>query len=146
MKPLLRFALPAYVMLEVLLTLMIASWLGPGLTLLLLVLAAAAGVAVLRREQFPLLLRLSRIFSSGEPLLVGLFDGALRGVAGVLLIIPGFISDFAAAGLLIPQLRRRLVRRLSAGLDGETTGPPVIQVDFRRIDDPALPAPRGELR
>jgi UPF0716 protein FxsA len=143
-KRILRSALPAYVLLEAFLTLTIASWLGPGPTLLLLALGVAAGIAVLRTEQFALLSRLSRIFTSGEPLFPGLLDGALRGAAGVLLIMPGFISDLAAAGLLLPPLRKLLVRRLSAGLSDETAGAPVIQGDYRRIDDPTLPAQKGE--
>jgi len=146
MKRILRFALPAYLLLEAFLTLTLASWLGPEQTLLVLVLGVAAGIAVLRAEQFALLTRLSRILTSGEPPLGGLLDGALRGAAGVLLIVPGVISDLFALGLLIPPLRKLLVRRLSAVLGGETTGPPVIEGDYRRVDDPALPAPRSETR
>ena len=146
MKRILQLALPAYLLFEAFLTLTLASWLGPGLTLLLLVLGVAAGIAVLRTEKLALLTRLSRILTSGEPPLGGLLDGALRGAAGVLLIMPGVISDLAAAGLLIPALRKRLVRRVSAGLGGETAAPPVIEGNYRRIDDPALPAPRSETR
>ena len=146
MKRILQLALPAYLLFEAFLTLTLASWLGPGLTLLLLVLGAAAGIAVLRTEKLALLTRLSRILTSGEPPLGGLLDGALRGAAGVLLIMPGVISDLAAAGLLIPALRKRLVRRVSTGLGGETAAPPVIEGNYRRIDDPALPAPRSETR
>ena len=140
----LRFALPAGLLLEAVVTLTIASWLGPGRTLLLFVLGAAVGVAVLRTAQFTLLSRVRRIFTSGEMPLGGLLDGALRGAAGLLLIVPGFISDLAAVALLIPQLRKLLVRRLSAGFGGDPAGPPVIEGDFRRIDDPALPTPRVE--
>jgi UPF0716 protein FxsA len=142
----LRFALPAWLLLEAAVTLTIASWLGSGRTVLLFVLGAAAGVAVLRTAQFTVLSQMRRIFASGEPPLGGLLDGALRGAAGVLLIIPGFISDLAAVVLLIPYWRKRLVRRLSGGFGGEPAGPPVIEGDFRRIDDPALPAPRVERR
>ena len=144
MMPILRFAFPVWLLLEAAVTLTIASWLGSGRTVLLFVLGAATGIAVLRTAQFTLLSQLRRIFVSGEAPLGGLLDGALRGAAGVLLIIPGFLSDLAAVALLIPQLRKRLARRLSAGLGGEPAGSPVIEGDFHRIDDPALPAPRVE--
>jgi UPF0716 protein FxsA len=144
MKRMVGYVLPVYLLLEVALTVTIASWFGLGPTLLLLGLNVAAGIAVLRTEQFSLLLRLRRMSTSGEPLFVGLLDGVLRIAAGVLLIVPGFISDLVAAVLLIPRLRQRLVRRLSAGLGDASAEPSVIEGDYRRIDDPALPAPERE--
>ena len=140
MKRALRYVLPAYLLIEGLVTLTVASWLGPGPTLLLLVIGVAAGVAVLRAEQFSLVSRLRQVLASGNPLISGLLDGILHGVAGVLLIVPGLISDLAAVGLLIPRLRQRLIRRLSAALGDEPAGPVVIEGDYRRVDLPALPA------
>ena len=99
-------------------------------------------MAVLRTAQFALLSRLRPILASGAPLLPELLDAALRAAAGFLLIIPGFVSDVIALGLLIPQLRQRLVRRLSAGSPADPASPVVIDGDYRRIDDPALPAPK----
>ena len=135
----LKLALTACLLIEAFLTLAVGSWLGPGPTLLLLALGAAAGIAVLRTEQFSLLSRLHHSLAAGEPLVPGLLDASLRGAAGFLLIIPGFVSDLAALGLLIPQLRRGIVRRLWGWLDNETSAPVVIEGDYRRIDDP-MPA------
>ena len=67
----LRLAPPAYLLIEAFLTLTIGSWLGPGPTLLLLALGAAAGIAVLRTEQFSLLSRLRQSLAAGEPLVPG---------------------------------------------------------------------------
>jgi UPF0716 protein FxsA len=143
MKRRLRFAVPAYLLLEIFLTLEIASRLGAGPTLVLLLLGAVAGIAVLRTERLSILARLRQAVASGEPLLSGVFDGALCAVAGVLLIIPGFISDAAAAGLLIPRVRQWLVRRLSASLGHvPEAGPAVIEGDYRRVDETALPKPK----
>jgi hypothetical protein len=47
--------------------------------------------------------------------------------------------------LLIPGLRRRLVRRFSAGR-GHNPATPVIDGDYRRVDDPMLPEPKREAR
>jgi UPF0716 protein FxsA len=139
----LRLALLAYLLIEGYATLAVAGWLGPGPTLLLLLIGAAAGGAVLRTAQFALLSQLRRGLASGAPVLPALLGGALRVTAGILLIVPGFISDLIAAGLLIPQLRRRLIRRLFAGSDGRTAQV-VIEGDYRRVDDAALPASRRE--
>jgi UPF0716 protein FxsA len=135
----LKLALTAYLVIEAFLTLAVGSWLGPGPTLLLLALGGAAGISVLRTEQFSLLSGLRHSLTAGEPLVPGLLDASLRGAAGLLLLIPGFLSDLAALGLLIPQLRRGIVRRLWGWLDNETSAPVVIEGDYRRIDDP-MPA------
>jgi UPF0716 protein FxsA len=137
----LRLAVPAYLLLEALVTLQIAASLGAVRTLLLLLLGVAAGIAVLWREQLSVLSRLRRAAASREAMLPALLDGAVRAVAGALLIIPGFVSDAAAlALLLVPGLRRRFVRWLAAALGHSSTDPLVIEGDYRPVDDPALPA------
>jgi len=140
----LRFALPAYLLAEAFVTLEIAALLGAGRTLLLLLLGVAAGIAVLRREQLSILTRLRRTVASGDPVLPSLLDGAMRAIAGILLIIPGFISDIAAFGLLLPGLRRSALRRLLTILGRDPTPPIVIEADYHQIDDPTLPEVKRE--
>lgn len=137
----LKLAFTAYLLIEAFLALAVGSWLGPGPTLLLLALGAVAGISVLRTEQFSGLSGLRHNLAGGEPMVPGLLDASLRGAAGLLLIIPGFVSDLAALGLLIPPLRRGIVRRLSGWLDNEPAASVVIEGDYRRIDDP-VPAAR----
>lgn len=134
-----RYALPVYLLAEVLLTLQIAALVGVGRTLLLLLLGVVAGVTVLRREQLAILSRLRRASGSGEPVLPGLLRGAMRAIAGILLIIPGFLSDVAALALLIPASQRLLVERLSGILGRNRTGSIVIEGEYRQLDDPSLP-------
>ena len=67
MTRLLRFGLPAYLLLEAYVTLEIAARLGGGRTLLLLLLGVMAGFAILRREQLSILGRLRSAAASGEP-------------------------------------------------------------------------------
>jgi UPF0716 protein FxsA len=136
-EQMLKLVLAVYLLIEAFLTLAVGSWLGPGPTLLLLALGAAAGISVLRTEQFSLLSGLRHSLAAGEPLVPGLLDASLRGAAGLLLIIPGFVSDLAALGLLIPQLRRGIVRRLWDWLDNEPAASVVIEADYLRVDDPA---------
>jgi UPF0716 family protein affecting phage T7 exclusion len=72
--------------------------------------------------------------------LPGLLHTSLRGAAGLLLIIPGFVSDLAALGLLIPQLRRGIIRGFLGWLDNEPAAAVlVIEGDYRSVDDP-MPA------
>jgi UPF0716 protein FxsA len=140
----LRFGLPAYLLLEAYVTLQIAAWLGGGRTLLLLLLGVMAGLVVLRREQLSILARLRRTAASGERVLPNLVGGALRVAAGILLIVPGFVSDMAGLALLIPVLRRRLVAGILPVSADDPSGPTVIEGEYRRVDDPALPRAKQE--
>jgi UPF0716 family protein affecting phage T7 exclusion len=63
----LRLVLPAFLLLDALVTLQIAALLGAGWTLLLLLLGVAVGIALRRREPPSILKRLRRTSSSGDP-------------------------------------------------------------------------------
>lgn len=68
-------------------------------------------------------------------------DDMAMGFAGLLLLIPGMISDFIALVVMIGPLRRRIVSALwgpSAGAvrtDQVPRNPEIIEGDFRRLDD-----------
>jgi len=60
---------------------------------------------------------------------------ALAQLAGLLLIVPGFIGDAVALGLLVAPLRRWLARRLSPPITVEShTEVHIIEGEFRRRD------------
>ncbi len=98
------------------------------------------GVAVLRHQGMEIFTRLresqqGRII--GQQLLV---DEMAVGLAGILLLIPGLISDFAAIVVLIGPLRRRIGRWLM-GPQPEQYKPErdssehiTIDGDFRRVN------------
>jgi UPF0716 protein FxsA len=146
-KPSWRFALLAYLLVEVALTLSVAAWLGAGRTVLALILAGVGGIAVLRRERLAIFTQLRNDFTIGMPFLAGLPDRVLRAMAGLLLISPGFVSDALALLLLVPTSRRWLVRHLSATLSSghPAAGPTIIEGDFCRVEDAALPDQRADM-
>jgi UPF0716 protein FxsA len=139
MKPSIRFVFAGYVLLELWATLEVAAWLGGGRTFLLLVLGVAAGIAVLRREKLALFAQFQRAAARQQIAFLQLPDRALRAIAGLLLIIPGFVSDAGALLLLIPQSRRWLIRQFSRKFSPNAAGPTIIEGDFRRVDGPVLP-------
>jgi UPF0716 family protein affecting phage T7 exclusion len=96
--------LPTSLLIETSATLTVVLWLGPGPTLLLLILDTATGIAVLRREQSSLLARLRRTLRIGELLVPRLLNGALCGAAGVLRIISGArLVNQPAASVVAPK-------------------------------------------
>jgi UPF0716 protein FxsA len=90
-----------------------------------LVLAACAGVALLKEARFALVARLGAALASGHFSIAAFIDSARTVLAGFLLIFPGVISDFIALTLLL--LPRSLPEPVPA-----RAGPRVIDGQFRR--------------
>ncbi|WP_298377865.1 FxsA family protein [Azospirillum sp.] len=97
----------------------VGDWIGAGPTIGLLLLSAVIGVLLIRHRGLASLSRVQGAALQGDAALSGLLDGVCVVIAGILLIIPGFLSDLVALVLLIPPLRRGmgrwLVGRLAAG-------------------------------
>jgi UPF0716 protein FxsA len=65
------------------------------------VLAACAGVALIKEARFALVARLAAGFAQGRFSIVALTDSARTVVAGLFLIFPGVVSDLIALTLLL---------------------------------------------
>ena len=99
------------------------------------------GLFVLKRQGMQMLERLQGVQQGrvlGSELLV---DDMAMGLAGVLLMFPGMISDIAALVVMISPLRRRLSRALG-GAQAEPYAPQrdfdsdlTIDGEFTRIDE-----------
>ena len=111
-------ALAAFGVGEVFLLLQLGAWLGPLPTLLLLLLTGAGGAWVAKRQGAGVFRTLREDLRSGMPPGDRLAEAALVGAGGLLLVVPGILSDAIGLVLLFPPSRRwlapRLVRRLGA--------------------------------
>jgi len=96
----------------------VGSWLGAGYTLGLLVLAVMLGFALLSGRGLSTVQQAVGATSKGESVTPALVNGALLALAGVLLIVPGFVSDAVAVLLVLPPVRRLLSRRLHSWARG----------------------------
>lgn len=65
------------------------------------VLAAVAGVALLKEARFALVARLGAALAAGQFSIAAFVDSARTVLAGLFLIFPGVISDFLALTLLL---------------------------------------------
>jgi UPF0716 protein FxsA len=77
-------------------------------TLGLVVLTAITGILLLRNQGLHLLRQLSSEEREGRPAGETLVNGAMIVVAGILLLLPGFITDIIGLALFIPFVRRLL--------------------------------------
>jgi len=90
----------------------IAKEIGVIATLGATLLTAAIGLALVRRQGLQTLTRAQNKAQQGESPAKEMVEGVAIFVGGILLFIPGFISDALGFALLIPGLRGILAKRL----------------------------------
>lgn len=112
---------------EIALFVQIGGLIGVWATLALVILAAVAGVFLLRRGggRSPALIR--QALDEGRSPGPEVFRSALRFLAALLLILPGFFSDVLAILLLLPPVPDLIWRRVLRRFDLSATG----RDDFR---------------
>lgn len=76
----------------------------------LCILTAAVGLSIVRMQGMRVFQDMQAATRTGEPVGASLVHGFFLAIAGVFLFIPGFMTDFVGALLLIPPLRLALGR------------------------------------
>lgn len=152
--PLLFIGLP---LAEIAVFIAVGEAIGVWPTLALVVLSAILGIACIRVQGFALVNRARRQIEAGEPPVFEMVSGLMLLLAGVLLVIPGFVTDSFGLALILPPVRRFLherviARHMTVTAASSTTGRPaghhgpvVIEGEFETVDEPkgAMPPPRG---
>ena len=95
---------------EIWLLIEMGSIIGAIWTVILVVLTAIIGAALVRAQGFATLSRAQAQLRAGELPAVEMFEGVALIVAGALLLTPGFFTDTVGFTLLVPPLRRWLIR------------------------------------
>lgn len=75
----------------------------------LTVFTAVAGMALVRAQGLHTLRRAQQELQHARAPVAEILHGALLVAAGLFLLVPGFLTDFVGALLLVPPLRRQLV-------------------------------------
>lgn len=99
-------------LIEIALFIAIGGQIGVLATLALIVLGAIVGVSILRGQSA----RAQSMMQGGLRIQPGTFlaEGAFRVLAGLFLIVPGFLTDTLGLILLIPPLQRAIMRGIAA--------------------------------
>jgi UPF0716 protein FxsA len=103
----------AWPLIEIALFVTIGGAIGLWLTLFVVIGTGVLGVALLRRQGLRSAERLRRQMDEMRDPLGAAGDGALRAFAAILLILPGFLTDFLGALLLLPPLRAALIAQIA---------------------------------
>ncbi len=113
--PLLLFILVPLI--ELYFIIVVGDAFGAFWTVLLVVLTAIVGLSLIRIQGMSTLIRAQRNMALGQTPAVEMLEGIVLAIAGVLLIVPGFITDTIGFLCLIPAVRRAAIhyflRRIS---------------------------------
>lgn len=149
-------------MIEIGLFIAVGGEIGVVVTLLLIVLTAVIGSFLVRQQGFGVLRKLQQNSPGSGDMSSALFDGLCIGVAGMMLITPGFFTDSVGFLLLVPPVRRflygHMAKHIQAGMhrhmhtqgpapNGRTrkSDPVIINGEFEDItEDRPMPPPRGK--
>ena len=91
---------------EVMVLIRMGQAIGFWNTVLTLILIGVVGSFVARVEGLRAVVNIQRALERGEPPAWPMIDGLLVFLAGVFLVIPGFLSDVVALALLLPPTRQ----------------------------------------
>jgi UPF0716 protein FxsA len=155
---------------EIAILIKVGGWLGFWPVLLIVILTAVLGSAVVRQRGISVFSRVFAEIDEGRSGLEPMFDSLLAVTAGIFLILPGLATDCLGLLLLMPPVRKLVARvvlphiasssmddtqifeerfkRRTAGGSPATeapSGPIVIEGDYERLDertvDPRRPRP-----
>jgi UPF0716 protein FxsA len=124
----------------------VGSVIGALPTIILSVLTAVLGGALVRMQGLGVLMRVRGALDRGETPALALIDGAVLLACGFLLLLPGFVTDAIGFLLLVPPLRHALIRRyvqivpIGPAAEQRFRGqddarrPRIIDADYRRED------------
>lgn len=82
-------------------------------TLILLAAGFIFGVKLMRSQGINAMIKSSQSMQSGESPMGPISEGIVKAFAGILLIVPGFISDVVALIILLPFVRKAFARHLA---------------------------------
>jgi UPF0716 protein FxsA len=83
-------------------------------TILLTILTAIAGMALLRHQGLSVLMQAQTSLNAGKSPIPEIMSGILLALAGLFLLIPGFVTDISGFLLFMPPLREFLAQKLAA--------------------------------
>jgi len=91
-------------------------------TIFLTIFTAVAGVALLRMQGLSVLMKAQDTLNKGESPLNEIFSGILLALAGLFLLIPGFVTDGLGFLLFLPPLRNIIAHWLSRNVKAKKMG------------------------
>jgi UPF0716 protein FxsA len=102
------------------------------------VLTSLLGASMIRRVGADALRALREALNGLEPREGGLLDGALSALGGVLLLLPGFVSDAVGLALAAPSFRQWLMHRFNGKRPTRTQIIDLSPQEWKSVEDGGL--------
>ncbi len=147
--PLLLLAILSLPLIEIAVLIFVGSNIGVFPTIGLIIFTGFLGVMLLRIQGFAVLARIRSEMDRGQIPDKSMADAAMIALAGVFLIVPGFVSDIIGILLFLPPvralIRAAIGKRVKIVRTGASTRPDVVELDpgeYHRTDThPDAPTP-----
>ena len=104
------------------------GYIGLGPTLFLIVFTGVTGGYMARSQGMSLIYRIKNELENGRMPTDELIDGFMVLAGGLLLLTPGFITDFAGFVLLLPKARKIIKKLVKEEMKKKIKAPDVIDV------------------
>jgi len=95
-------------LIELFILLRIGGLIGPGNTILLVIFTGVAGAYLAQNEGMRTLHKIKSLMDQGQMPGDAMLDGLLILIAGIVLLTPGILTDFAGLLLLFPVTREKI--------------------------------------
>jgi len=107
---------------ELWLILKVGSAIGAGSTILLILLTAILGAAMLRKQGFSTLFRARQKMEEGQLPAKEMAEGLMLAISGALMLTPGFVTDAVGFSFLVPWVRCKLIENFQDNVMFANTG------------------------
>ncbi|TGC77180.1 membrane protein FxsA [Salmonella enterica subsp. enterica serovar Poona] len=134
-----------YVYIEISIFIQVAHVLGVLMTLILVIFTSVIGMSLVRNQGFKNFLLMQQKMAAGESPAAEMIKSVSLIIAGLLLLLPGFFTDFLGLLLLLPPVQKhltlkllphlRLARKPGGGFSAGTGGGETFDGEYQRKDD-----------
>ncbi|MGI9276580.1 MAG: FxsA family protein [Endozoicomonas sp.] len=100
--------------LEMLVLIKVGGAIGALNAVALVIAGAFIGMTVIRRQGFSTMLKARERMAHGEMPAAEMAEGFMIAIGGLFMMFPGFVSDIFGVALLVPAVRKALLRKMAA--------------------------------
>lgn len=134
-----------YVYIEISIFIQVAHVFGVLMSLILIIFTSVIGMSLVRNQGFKNLLLMQKKMQAGESPAAEMVKSVSLILAGLLLLLPGFFTDFLGLLVLLPPVQKLLTLRLmphlrfgrmpGGGFAGGTPGGQTFDGEYQRKDE-----------
>lgn len=134
-----------YVYIEISIFIQVAHVFGVLMTLILVIFTSVIGMSLVRNQGFKNLMLMQEKMQAGESPAAEMIKSVSLILAGLLLLLPGFFTDFLGLVLLLPPVQKHLTVKLmlhlhfgrmpGGGFAGGTNGGQTFDGEYQRKDE-----------